>query len=122
MVRRIAGSRLLPGGRGEPGKGLDPAGLAILTPAVLALILPLVLGQTEHWPAWGWACLAASVLGFAVFTLAERRGGAAGGAAPGSPPGLRGAGGGAGGGAARGAGGGGSRAAGGGGRGGPWPP
>jgi hypothetical protein len=50
-----------------------------LTPAVLALVLPLVLGQSEHWPAWGWACLAASVLGFAAFAVVERRLGAAGG-------------------------------------------
>ena len=74
----IAGSRL-PRGRGEPGRGLDPAGLAILTPAVLALILPLVLGQSEHWPAWGWACLAAGGLGLAGFAVVERRVAAAGG-------------------------------------------
>ncbi len=75
----IAGSRLLPAGRGEQGRGLDPAGLAVLTPAVLALVLPLVLGQSEHWPAWGWACLAASGLGFAAFTQVERRVSARGG-------------------------------------------
>ncbi|HKA97276.1 MAG TPA: MFS transporter [Streptosporangiaceae bacterium] len=75
----IAGSRLLPRGRGERGRGLDPAGLAILTPAVLALILPLVLGQSEHWPGWGWACLAASGVGFAAFAVVERRVAAAGG-------------------------------------------
>src|SRR5215475_927825 len=79
VVLLIAGGRLLPGGRGEPGRGLDPAGLAILTPAVLALVLPLVLGQSEHWPAWGWACLAASGLGFAAFAMVERRLAAAGG-------------------------------------------
>ena len=73
------GQPALPRGRGEPGRGLDPAGLAILTPAVLALVLPLVLGQSEHWPAWGWACLAASALGFAAFVLVERRLAAAGG-------------------------------------------
>jgi MFS family permease len=75
----IAGGRLLPPGRGERGRGLDPAGLAILTPAVLALVLPLVLGQSERWPAWGWACLAASGLGFAAFAAVERRLAAAGG-------------------------------------------
>ena len=74
-----AGSRLLPRGRGEQGRGLDLAGLAILTPSVLALVLPLVLGQSEHWPAWGWACLAASGLGFATFAVVERRVAARGG-------------------------------------------
>ena len=75
----IAGSRLLPSGRGEPGRGLDLAGLAILTPSALALVLPLVLGQSQHWPLWGWACLAASAAGFAVFTVTERRVAARGG-------------------------------------------
>ena len=79
VVLLIAGGRLLPRGRGEPGRGLDPAGLVLLTPAVLALVLPLVLGQSEHWPAWGWACLAASTAGFAAFAVVERRLGAAGG-------------------------------------------
>jgi MFS family permease len=75
----IAGGRLLPRGRGDQRRGLDPAGLAILTPAVLALVLPLVLGQSEHWPAWGWACLAASGLGLALFAVVERRVAAVGG-------------------------------------------
>jgi MFS family permease len=78
-VLLVAGSRLLPRGRGERGRGLDLAGLAILTPSVLALVLPLVLGQSEHWPAWGWVCLAASALGFAAFAVVERRVAARGG-------------------------------------------
>src|SRR6266702_308134 len=76
----LAGLRTLPNGRGEPGRTLDLAGVATLTPAVLALILPLVLGQSEHWPAWGWACLAGSGVLFAVFVMVERRAAARGGA------------------------------------------
>jgi MFS family permease len=75
----LAGLRSLPPGLGEPGRRLDLAGLATLTPAVLALVLPLVLGQSEHWPVWGWACLAASGVLFAVFALVERHAGARGG-------------------------------------------
>ena len=75
----LAGLRTLPNGRGEPGRTLDLAGLATLTPAVLALILPLVLGQSEHWPAWGWACLAGSGVLFALFAVVERRAAARGG-------------------------------------------
>src|SRR6266700_3573236 len=75
----LAGLRALPNGRGEPGRTLDLAGVATLTPAVLALILPLVLGQSEHWPAWGWACLAGSGVLFAVFAVVERRVAARGG-------------------------------------------
>ncbi|HLJ98742.1 MAG TPA: MFS transporter [Streptosporangiaceae bacterium] len=69
------GLRALPHGRGEAGRGLDLPGLALLTPAVLAFVLPLVLGQPEHWPVWGWVLLGAVVPLLAVFALAERRGG-----------------------------------------------
>jgi MFS family permease len=73
------GARSLPAGRGEPGRSLDLPGLALLTPAVLGLVLPLVLGQPEHWPAWGWAMLGASVLLFVTFAIVERRVAATGG-------------------------------------------
>ncbi len=74
-----AGIRWLPrldAGRGSGGgrwqDRLDLAGVATLGPAVLAFVLPLVLGQEEHWPAWGWACLAASAAGIGVFAAVER--------------------------------------------------
>ena len=67
------GARALPHGKGEPGRTLDLSGLALLTPAVLAFVLPLVLGQPEHWPLWGWVLMAASVPLVAAFALAERR-------------------------------------------------
>jgi MFS family permease len=73
-----AGARLLPAGRADRGRGLDLAGLATLSPAVLCFVVPLVLGQSEHWPTWGWASLAASVLLVAGFALVERRAAAAG--------------------------------------------
>src|SRR6516162_5722784 len=71
-VMLLAGLRVLPRGFGEPGRSLDLAGVATLTPAVLALILPLVLGQPEHWPVWGWACLAGSAVLFAAFAVVVR--------------------------------------------------
>ncbi|HEX9065781.1 MAG TPA: MFS transporter [Streptosporangiaceae bacterium] len=75
----VAGARLLPAGRGDAGRGLDIAGVVLLTPAVLAVVIPLVLGQPEGWPAWGWVCLAASTVLFAAFARAERRLAARGG-------------------------------------------
>jgi MFS family permease len=74
-----AGMRALPHGRGEPGRTLDLGGLALLTPAVLAVVLPLVLGQPEGWPTWGWIAMAASIPLIAAFVLAERRVSANGG-------------------------------------------
>ena len=79
VILFVAGLRFLPRGRGEPGRSLDLAGVAVLIPAVLALVLPLVLGQSEHWPLWGWACLGGSAVLFVVFALVERRVGARGG-------------------------------------------
>ncbi len=58
---------------------LDLPGLAVLTPAVLALVLPLVLGQPLGWPLWGWLLLAASVVLFALLGTVERRVAARGG-------------------------------------------
>ena len=81
IVLILAGSRLLPAGRGDAGRGLDVPGLVLLTPAVLAVVIPLVLGQPEHWPTWGWLCLAGSVALFAGFAAAERRLEARGGSA-----------------------------------------
>jgi MFS family permease len=73
-------ARRLPTDRGEPGRALDPAGVATLSAAVLLFVLPLVLGHEEHWPAWCWAALAASTVMFGAFVLVERRLAAHGGA------------------------------------------
>jgi MFS family permease len=78
-VLALAGARLLPAGRGDPGRGLDLAGLVTLACAVLAFVLPLVLGQSESWPVWGWASLAASPVLVGVFAAVERRVSARGG-------------------------------------------
>jgi Major Facilitator Superfamily len=75
----LAFGRLLPAQEQRAGQGggrrrsLDLPGLAILTPAVLAFVLPLVLGQPLGWPAWGWALLAASILGFGLLWRVEHR-------------------------------------------------
>ncbi len=70
--------RYLPNGRREPGR-LDLPGVAVLTGAVLLLVVPLVLGQDAGWPAWTWACLAASVPAFAGLWVLERKVSARGG-------------------------------------------
>jgi hypothetical protein len=43
------------------------------------VVLPLVLGQPEGWPTWGWIVMAASVPLIAAFVLIERRVSAGGG-------------------------------------------
>jgi len=73
LAALVISARVLPKDKGEPGRGLDPVGVAVLTPTVLCFVLPLVLGHDEHWPLWGWLLLAASAVGLAVFVAVETR-------------------------------------------------
>src|SRR6185437_12767677 len=68
-----ASRRWLPIDRPAPGRSLDPAGLVTLSAAVLALVVPLVLGHDAGWPPWTFVALAAAALGIAVFAWIERR-------------------------------------------------
>jgi MFS family permease len=68
------------GGAGSGGRArLDLAGLAIAVPAVFAIVLPLMLGHQEHWPAWLLACIGAGLVLAAAFVAVERRVAARGG-------------------------------------------
>jgi MFS family permease len=69
----LAFTGMLPAGRDQSGRRLDLPGLLVLTPAVLAFVLPLVLGQPLGWPVWGWALLAVSVLGLGSLGFVEHR-------------------------------------------------
>ncbi|MGO9783401.1 MAG: MFS transporter [Streptosporangiaceae bacterium] len=65
--------RVVPRDAPAGGRRLDLAGLAIAGPAVFAIVLPLVLGHQEGWPAWILACIGAGIALAAVFVLVERR-------------------------------------------------
>lgn len=69
----IASLKVLPKDKGEPGRGIDPLGVAVLTPTVLAFVVPLVMGHDEHWPLWGWLLLGASAVGLCLFAFVESR-------------------------------------------------
>jgi predicted MFS family arabinose efflux permease len=71
--------RVLTTERRMPGRRLDLPGLALSLPAVLLLMLPLVLGQEEGWPAWAFGGLAAGVALTGAFVALERRVAARGG-------------------------------------------
>jgi EmrB/QacA subfamily drug resistance transporter len=63
--------RLVPESRaaaGSTGSGrLDLRGATLFTAALVAIILPLLDGREQGWPAWSWACLAAGPVLLAVF-------------------------------------------------------
>lgn len=76
----VASLRLLPVDRPNQARPLDLAGLISLAAAVLLLVVPLVLGHEQGWPAWTIASVGASVVAIGLFALiersVERRGGA----------------------------------------------
>jgi MFS family permease len=65
--------RFLPADQASGSRRLDLGGVVTLSAALLLLVLPLVLGRDQGWPAWTWASLAASVPAFAFFAGVERR-------------------------------------------------
>jgi EmrB/QacA subfamily drug resistance transporter len=70
--------RLVPESR-APGGRLDLTGMVLITLGLVAIVLPLVEGRQQGWPAWTWACLAASAPLIGAFAAWERRLSAAGG-------------------------------------------
>jgi EmrB/QacA subfamily drug resistance transporter len=73
LVLLAAGTRLLPTNRPDASTGLDLPGLLTLSPAVLLIVTPLVLGPELGWPVWGWATLAGSAAFVAAFVRTQRR-------------------------------------------------
>jgi hypothetical protein len=65
--------RLMPADTTRGGRRLDLAGLAVAVPAVFLVVLPLVLGHQDGWPAWTFVSLAAGIVLAVVFVLIERR-------------------------------------------------
>jgi EmrB/QacA subfamily drug resistance transporter len=71
---------LLPKGAGSLNRQrVDTVGVALLSAALLALLVPLIEGQRRGWPAWTYGCLGLAVLLLAVLAWwlvrLERRGG-----------------------------------------------
>ncbi|GAA2795777.1 MFS transporter [Nonomuraea dietziae] len=52
---------------------LDLGGMVLVSAAAFLLIFPLIQGQEAGWPAWTFACMAGSVVMFALFGAYEAR-------------------------------------------------
>ena len=80
LVLLVAAFRFLPVDGPASARPLDIGGLISLAAAVLLLVVPLVLGHEQGWPAWTFGSLALSVVAIIGFALiersVERRGGA----------------------------------------------
>ncbi|MEO9176448.1 MAG: MFS transporter, partial [Gaiellales bacterium] len=60
LVALVLVPRLVPESRVEGAGRLDLVGMGIITLGLAAIVLPLIEGRAQGWPAWTWACLAVS--------------------------------------------------------------
>jgi len=67
------GIALIPESTDGAGRRIDLPGAGLLGLGLFLLVLPLVIGRDEGWPAWSFACLAASPFVLAAFAGYERR-------------------------------------------------
>ena len=65
--------RSLPRGATHPNVKLDVGGVWLVGLALVAIIYPLIQGQTDGWPAWSFAMLAAGAILLVAFLWHERR-------------------------------------------------
>ncbi|MEU4696230.1 DHA2 family efflux MFS transporter permease subunit [Nonomuraea dietziae] len=69
----LAALRFLPEFRLSNATRLDLGGMVLVSAAAFLLIFPLIQGQEAGWPAWTFACMAGSVVMFALFGAYEAR-------------------------------------------------
>ncbi|MFI6940909.1 MFS transporter [Streptomyces sp. NPDC050418] len=69
----VAGFRLVPGSKERSAGRPDFLGSVVLAGALIAIVLPLVQGESYGWPLWGWLCVAAGVLALVALAVVEGR-------------------------------------------------
>ena len=79
IVVAVLVPRLMPADGPRGARKLDLLGLAIAVPSVFLVVLPLVLGHEDGWPAWSFLCIGIGLVLAAVFVAVERRVAARGG-------------------------------------------
>ena len=83
ILTAILAIRMLPGGDAHADRTnrMDWLGVVLLSGALTAVLIPLIQGQQDGWPAWVWWTMAAGIGGVAIFAawqvIFTRRGGSA---------------------------------------------
>jgi EmrB/QacA subfamily drug resistance transporter len=72
--------QFVPESRAGKGSKLDLVGTALITVALVDIVLPLVEGRQHGWPLWTWLCLGAAPVALAAFAIHQRKLHARGGA------------------------------------------
>ncbi|MGZ0199334.1 hypothetical protein ACNFR7_03820 [Streptomyces sp. RM1] len=66
--------KVVPESKADDGRtGLDLLGVVLVTAGLVAVVLPLVEGREQGWPAWTWELLVASVPLLGLFWITQRR-------------------------------------------------
>ncbi|MDO7881460.1 DHA2 family efflux MFS transporter permease subunit [Salinibacterium soli] len=73
ILALVAAIVLLPSGSEGKKLSTDVVGLALVSGALVALLVPLIQGQDEGWPLWTFLSLAGGVLLLVAFAFWERR-------------------------------------------------
>lgn len=71
--------RLVPESRADDSRRVDAPGAALVAIGLTAVLLPLIQGREQGWPAWTWISLALAPLLLGMFVQRQRRLGARGG-------------------------------------------
>ena len=79
LVTLLLVGRSVPESTAPQRPRLDNIGVALVTAALVTLVLPLIEGRSEGWPLWTLLCLAATPVLLAVLGVHQYRHGRAGG-------------------------------------------
>jgi EmrB/QacA subfamily drug resistance transporter len=63
---------MIPESRAGARRRIDLPGAGLLGAGLFLLVLPMVIGRDQGWPAWSFGCLAASPIVLAAFSVYER--------------------------------------------------
>ncbi|WP_371477430.1 MFS transporter [Kitasatospora sp. NBC_00315] len=69
----VLATKVVPRRGGNRTVSVDALGAALVAAACALLVLPLNQGRQDGWPLWTWLSMGASLLGFALFAVRQRR-------------------------------------------------
>ena len=72
LIAIALGIAMIPESRSEIARRIDVPGASLLGAGLFLLVLPLVIGRDDGWPAWSFGCVAASPIVLAAFAAYER--------------------------------------------------
>ncbi|WP_076475527.1 MFS transporter [Williamsia sterculiae] len=73
VVTVLLGLRILPHHVATGPASFDVLGAMGITASLTSILVPLVMGRSEHWAPWTWICLALSIPLLLVTVVRERR-------------------------------------------------